>query len=318
MPGARKVRTQSPPVRRPAGSPTLLILDQFTSKDLDSWEERSQDLDDYFRILHYSLEPERQRRMREMLAALNSRTSGPIAFERWTRMVETRWTLSPLSSAGGLLSYGGRFNVGSMLHDSLVRPFPALYLAEDYQTAYREMYQMDKTTEQGLSPEDLDLGRSMSCYRVRGQVSRVFDAGNLLNLAPFAGVLKKFKVPPELRAVTKRLKLGRAEAAMIRTPQQLHEGLSVQNWRTWAVQFDLPAPSQHFGYWLKNAGFEAIKYRSTKNPLGCCIAVFPDNLSGDSFVELEDPADPHVISRLDSTTADSLSGRERVARSLLI
>lgn len=308
MPRLRKVRRQLPPVRASGYAPSILLLDRFTEKNLEDWSNLSQDLDDYYRILHYSLEPERKRRMREMLSALQSRATGPFEFDSWVRMVEARWTLEPLSSAGGLLNYGGRFSVGSLLQDSLVRPFPALYIGENYQTAHREMYQVEGDTDAGLSAEELDLCRSFSTYRVRGRLSRIFDASNLLNLVPFAAVLKRFKVPSELRAVTKRLKLGTAESAMIRTPQQLHDALSVRNWRTWAVQFDLPAPSQHFGFWVRNAGFEGIKYRSTKNPLGCCIAVFSENLTGDSFVELMDPAAPAVATRLDSTSADQLSG----------
>lgn len=309
MPRLRKVRQQLPPVRTGSVSPSILLLDRFTEKNLDDWSSLSQDLDDYYRILHYSLEPERKKRMKEMLSALHSRTTGPFEFDNWVRMVEARWTLDPLSSAGGLLNYGGRFSVGSLLNDSLVRPFPALYIGENQETAHREMYQVEGNALGGLTVEELDLCQSFSSYRVRGKFSRVFDASNLLNLVPFAAVLKKFKVPRDLRVVTKRLKLGTAESAMIRTPQQLHEALSIRNWRTWAVQFDLPAPSQHFGLWVRNAGFEAIKYRSTKNPLGCCVAVFTDNLSDDSFVELVDPAAPGVTVRLDSTTADQLSGR---------
>jgi len=319
VPRPTKVRKQSPPRQRTSGlTPSILVLDRFSERDLEAWAERSADLDEYFRILHYSLEPERQRRMPEMRAALLSCAAPPVEFEEWSRIVETRWTLSPLSSAGGLLNYGGRFSVGVLLDTSLVRPFPALYIGENYETAYREMHQREGGVGPGgLSPEDLNLGVSTSHYRVRGKISRVFDASNLLSLGPFCSVLKKFAVPEELKRVIKRLKLGPAESAMVRTPKQLLEALQVRNWRTWATQFDLPAPSQHFGSWLVGAGFEAVKYRSTKNPLGSCLAVFPDNLSGDSFVELVDPADDNVVRRLDCTTAAQLSGRELVAKSLL-
>ncbi|WP_313344661.1 RES family NAD+ phosphorylase [Stenotrophomonas sp.] len=314
-----KAKKQLPPRRRTGGlTPSLLVLDTFSEKDLDVWAERSADLDEYYRILHYSLEPERQRRMPEMQAALLSCAAPPVDFERWSRIVEARWTLEPLSCAGGLLNYGGRFSVGTLLDTSLVRPFPALYIGENFETAYREMHQCEGGAAQlGLSPEDLNLGVSTTHYRVRGHVDRVFDVGNLLSLGPFCAVLKKFSIPQELKRVSKRLKLGPPETALIRTPAQLMDALQVRNWRTWATQFDLPAPSQHFGAWLLAAGFEAIRYRSTKNPLGTCLCVFPDNLTGDSFVELVDPSEPSVVRRMDSASAAQLSGRRHIPTSQL-
>ncbi len=95
---------------------------------------------------------------------------------------------------------------------------------------------------------------------------------------------------------------------MVQTGKQLHEMVLKQNWRILPIQYGLPAQSQILAELIRAAGFEAILYQSTKGP-GKCLAVFPDLLDGQSFVELVDkspPAVKHV--RLDIDTATELAG----------
>jgi hypothetical protein len=68
------------------------------------------------------------------------------------------------------------------------------------------------------------------------------------------------------------------------------------------VQFDLPAPSQVFGDLLRDAGFEAVLYPSTRGD-GHCVAVFPDNFkSSRSFLEVAPPVPREAsMTRLDAT-----------------
>jgi RES domain-containing protein len=50
------------------------------------------------------------------------------------------------------------------------------------------------------------------------------------------------------------------------------------------------APTQILGLAAFNSGnFDALRYRSTKNPKGICYVIFTQRLEGDSFVELHDP-----------------------------
>jgi RES domain-containing protein len=50
------------------------------------------------------------------------------------------------------------------------------------------------------------------------------------------------------------------------------------------------APTQILGLAAFNSGkFDALRYRSTKNPKGICYVIFTPRLDGDSFVELHDP-----------------------------
>ena len=304
----------TPPNRSPAGTatPNLFLLDRFTEKDLETWTDRSEDLDELYRLLYLAVEPERIRKREAILAALNVKPAPPVSFERWVRIVEHRWTNLPLSSAGSLLEFGGRFNIGQDIDLSLSKPFPALYIGDSYETAYRERYQLgrDQTSQNGLSPEDLALGVSTSNVFLRGHVERVLDVSDPLALAPVCRIFSKFKLPAGITQILKRLKAPPQAAYMIRTAAQLQMAMQVQNWRTWPVQFGIPSPSQQFAELAQAAGYEAIRYRSTKNPSGQCLAIFSGSLgSNKTFVDLADPYPPEVSQpRLDLSTADELAG----------
>lgn len=304
----------------PGESPlNLLTLDRFSEADLDKWLGLSEKLDELARTLYFAVEPERIRRQDELIDALNQKPAAPADFEGWVRVVDTRWTLSPLSSIGSLKACGGRFNIGSDVLSSSRSPFPALYVGENLETAYRERFQMEQgDTVGGLTAEELALGASTSSYRVRGHVERVFDASSLAALSPIAKVLAKFKMPAEAAAIAKLLKMRRASDMMIRNASSLRTALLVSNWRVWPVQYELPAPSQIFGDLVRAAGYEAIRYRSTKSRSGYCMAVLSGNIGSDrTFVELMDPAAPEVeYPRLDLGTSEHLAGWECLSPSI--
>lgn len=296
------------PVPPPAD---IYLLDKFTQKDIETWNARSEDLDELHRLLYLSLEPQRLRRREALLTALNVKPAPPFTFERWVRMVEHRWTNVPLSSAGSLTGFGGRFNVGQDIELSLAAPFPALYIGETPETAYRERYQLTKNSSHpGLSPEDLALGHSTSTLFLRGHVERVLDVTDPTALGPICRILAKIEMPAGVAQILRRLKASPTAVQMIRTPANLQRALQVANWRTWPVQFGIPSPSQQFAELARAAGYEAIRYRSNKDPTGCCLAIFSGNLGSDrSFVELADRYPAEVLHpRLDLDSADELAG----------
>lgn len=82
------------------------------------------------------------------------------------------------------------------------------------------------------------------------------------------------------------------------------------------MQFGMPSPSQIFAELVRAAGFEGVLYESTKGP-GRCLAIFPEALTDDSYVELADAVpEPIKHTRLDSTTAEALCGWDDVAKQL--
>lgn len=235
-------------------------------------------------------------------------------FEGWVRFVTLRYADTPLAAAGSLTNYGGRFNIGADVDNAIGSPWPALYIASNHETAYREKFGMARDDRiDGLSAEDLNLapGGSYLSVRLDGHLELVFDLAQQGALDPVCKVLRKISLPAEAARLQKRLKIPGAPANMIRTAARLiHEALVV-NWRILPAQFGTPAVSQILAGLIIDAGYEAIRYPSTKSS-GECVAVFPHRLASDlSFVMLADDA-PSCMrhTRLDLSTADDLCGWE--------
>ena len=82
----------------------------------------------------------------------------------------------------------------------------------------------------------------------------------------------------------------------------------MHNWRMQPAQFGLPARRHVLAELVRAARFDAILYKSTIGPRRC-LAFFPDQLSGQAYVELVDKALPGVRhTRLDYDSAGNLAG----------
>ena len=78
-------------------------------------------------------------------------------------MVTYQYSLEPLTCAGSLQALGGRFNAGCELDANTMRPWPALYLAQNFETAYREKFQLANDVQvDGLTPQELSLEGAVS------------------------------------------------------------------------------------------------------------------------------------------------------------
>lgn len=240
----------------------------------------------------------------ELLASLRSKPTSALDLSGWVRIVEYRYCLEPLSPAGSLRGIGARFNVGSDLAVSGFKAWPALYLAEDFETAYREKYQCPRgTAVGGLTPEELSLQvpDSYLVAVIDGRVSSLLDVSDTEALRPFCTAIAQFKMPGRVTDLAR--KLGIRPPQLIRNPQLLQRAVLSPAWRAPPAQFDLPSPSQIFGGLVRDAGYEAVLYQSSKSNKRC-LSMFPDNLSGSDTqlcVRGDYPASVK-IARLDAAT----------------
>jgi hypothetical protein len=185
-----------------------------------------------------------------------------------------------------LIPPGGRFNFGRI--SSYYKDFYCLYIANDYDTAYREKYSVSEERSDNLSNEEFYLRKpgSFSHYRINLRLSDVLDARIEENLNGFCRVISDIQPAKEFQKMAK--KLGFGELKTIRTPENLKTALHEGNFQQWSIFADQPSPSQWFGHYVRTAGLQGIIYNSTKNSAGFNIAVYPDQLTGDCFVELAD------------------------------
>lgn len=303
------------PPQKPAGGPkrqrSILELDRFSEASLHKWEALSDDLNRLEDVLYFSLEPARRQKRQELIAALQSQTAVNVELTNWVRIVTYQYSNEPLSSAGSLHGYGQRFNAGVELDANTMSPWPALYLAEDHSTAFREKFQLEHDGQvDGLSAQELALETGISHVTVflRGHVEGIFDMTSHEKLDTVAKVLGRIKLPEEARRIMKRLKIANKDLLMVKTGKQLHDLVTRKNWRVKPVQFGLPAEGHIIAELVRLAGFAGILYQSTKGT-GRCLALFPQQLGNGSSVELRDAPPPGVrYPRLSSDTADELAG----------
>jgi hypothetical protein len=142
----KKKRHRNPRIRRRSKN---LVLDAFSESDLDAWDQRSIDNQAYFDRVYFDLERQRAARHDDLCAALRAVPATEQAVDRWVRVTDWRWNLTPLSPAGSLNGIGGRFNIGRDLDRARGQAFPCLYIAEDVETAYREYFGAPLTSRVG-------------------------------------------------------------------------------------------------------------------------------------------------------------------------
>jgi RES domain-containing protein len=168
------------------------------------------------------------------------------------RFIGSRFLASPLSSAGSRL-HGGRFNPPDA--------FEVLYTALGAETALTEREGILLTTP------GIRLARGVRTgvlLRIHCRLARVLD----------------------LRDGGMRERLGQSLASLLGP------------WLPWNVGSAEPtepvprplAPSQRLGLAVyESKRFEAILFPSVKDPLGNCLAIFPDRLRHGSRVTVDDP-----------------------------
>ena len=304
----RPRRNRSPQPARPASEPdlpSLIELERFTATSLYQWLDAKTSLDSLHRALYFELEPRRQADEGRLLDALRSRALTRFTFENWSRITDYRFALEPLSVAGSLKGVGGRFNVGSGLSPGAFPAFPALYIAEDYDTAFRERFGLPATrTASPLSSHEWALRRPDSFVqtRLRGAIEQVIDIADTEALRPFTDILRNYPTPKGVNQRARRLSLR--PTWLIRSPLTLQRQLCHPNWRMLPMQFDLPSNSQIFGRLAAAAGLHAILYPSARQKGANCLALFPQNWRGStSFIEVSDlhPGEAR-LTRLDGNT----------------
>lgn len=81
-----------------------------------------------------------------------------------------------MSDVGSTAHIGGRFNIGSNVDPQQFPPFPALYIADTLETAYREKFSLGSTTRRGvLDAANLSLSVGATTVVIEGCVNSVFD-----------------------------------------------------------------------------------------------------------------------------------------------
>jgi hypothetical protein len=269
------------------GVTELYDLEALSSATFQQWQAHGKAQSEYQYRLYFDLETQRAAHKAEPCQALRDSASVTLNIDGWWRVIDFSYCMHALSPAGSLQWVGGRFNYGNDIDSTRFPPFPALYLAEDFTTAFRERFGLAANDDsRGLEAHELVLAdaSSWSSLKLTGVVNNVFDLTRLVNLKGFCRVIGKFSLS---RAVYEaEAKAMRAPTRLVRKPRELLDSLMRDDWRALPVHFDVPSNSQVFGRLLVDAGFDGVVYRSSKSGHRC-LAVFTRQLvNSDSKIAL--------------------------------
>lgn len=274
--------------KQPPPTPSVL-LDQFTEEQLDSWARGGDVLQSLSDKVYFELERQRASKYAELCDALRASPSIPVKVDHWCRVTDWRWNLSPLSAAGSMKNIGGRFNIGETLDRARGQAFPCVYIAENVDTAYAEYFGNSLSTSVGpltLGEFALRHGTSFVTFLLKGQIDTVLDLRDDRSLYNFVEIIRRFDISSQTKAAIRSAGLPRRE--IIRTPMQLRKRLlqGSEKWRQEPTLFAIPAVSQIFGRFVRDADFEGVLYPSQRGG-GLCVAVFPENFAhSDSSIEV--------------------------------
>ena len=265
------------------------MLEQINNEQLLATRGRAAKIREYHAKAFYELEAQRATHTEILTQALQNIPTTPINVDGWCRAIKLRYVKTPLSCVGSL-KQSDRFNYGADIDDQArFTAFPALYIAADRATAHCEMFGYTEQTEfTGLTSEALALQPSTSIVylALSGIVSNVFDLRLKSNLKPFIDATKKFKMSPSLR--TYERSLGLKPMQVVSTASMLMRSFMEKEWRAFPMQVDIPANSQIFARLVLMAGYEGIRYISTRTG-GEALAVFPRNfVNSTSVVQVPD------------------------------
>lgn len=233
--GKGRIPRHAPPARRREPR----YLDSFTEFDLEFWDTRSVDAARYGNNVYFDLEKQRVAHHDELVAAVRDAGGVEVPVDGWVRITEYQWCLAPLSAAGSLKRIGGRFNIGEDL-DLRAKPFPALYIAHDYDTAMQE-YFGGPPSASALSAHEMMLRRpnSFATFVIDGHLHNVFDLRELPRLDAFVSIIKRFTLTKETREFARRN--GLAARKLVRSSRELHDRVlaSSNDWRMEPLLVDL-------------------------------------------------------------------------------
>lgn len=278
------------------------ILESGNLTEIRAYKKRTEELLAYNYKYFTELAFQRSQNKSEITQALLLSTSKDLDINGWHRAVKLIYSNHPLCAIGSMKDPGGRFNIGDI--DSARYPiFPALYIAENQQTAIAELFAQDFDIEAGINITHfeyaLSKNQSFAVASVSAHIPTYFDLTDEKKLKNFLNVIKDFKISQELIDEARELQLAPPAAAT--AISQLISTLLLPDWRAKATFFDVPENCQIFGQLLLEAGIDGVLYPSKMNT-GNNFAIFTTNLANsDAWIELDSV--PHRLTpkRLDKS-----------------
>lgn len=266
------------------------VLESGTLEQLINSKKSSELITIYHGDIYWEFVQKRFQIQDKIYKSLHEASKREYPIKNWQRAVRYEYSLHPLSATGSLIDPGGRFNIGEL--NPIIKSFPALYIAENKETAIQEIFGEPESKNRFTGLElSLNKKDSITFVRLNGFLEKYIDLFDPNSLKKFVSLIKEFKHSKELQEKAKKLKLESPKA--VSSVEELIRHLLDPDWKTLPAIYDIPANSQIFGQLIYLSGIEGILYPSKYTSLPC-LTIFPENfrLSEKSFLEISDKT-PH-------------------------
>ena len=217
----------------------FFLLDSINPHAIKTWIKRHQKIIDYTAQHYAFFASRRSQGMEELKQSLLDEQKEFLLDKNWKRIVSQQFSNAPLSTTGSVLSFpGGRFNIGKIDTERFPQ-FPALYIAEDTETAYLECMGISRSEQiEGLSAMELAAAGNFSHFNIIGKLTRVLDLTKKETLANFYEIIKDIQLPIYFRREANQLHIN--PCLPVNSLNQLYETITIENWRFAPMQLDTP------------------------------------------------------------------------------
>lgn len=251
----------------------------YVENELKRIEKYSQAQISYAKVVEGYLADERDKIFPQIEQALTQNLKQNLHLKDLSRIVRSQFSQDPLNSIGSIKRPpGGRFNFGqtTRFHSDY---FKALYIAEDYDTAFEENYHSTKES----------IG-DFAHFKTEVFLEDYLDLREDKAVIDFFNVLNTIKMPPEFKKLAKQLKVDPVE--LCSSSELLKRYIFTPKFKAWDTWLDQYSHSQWFGFYCYRAKIPGIIYPSVRYAGKFNIAIFYENFENStSFVKLQKPED---------------------------
>ncbi|POB13630.1 RES family NAD+ phosphorylase [Halobacteriovorax sp. DA5] len=261
------------------------IPEYFVDEKLRQFEEYNEKERAYSDTVENYLQREREKRIDDINDVFLKHIKTDYKYDNLSRIVRAKFHRDPLCCIGSVKRPpGGRFNFGQTTRIT-TNYFQALYLANDYDTAFAECFHS----------EDESIG-DFAHFKVTAKIDRYLDLRDKNVIGDFFKVIKDIKLPNEYIELAKQL--GVEPMSLCLKETELYNAIFSERYKAWDTWVDQYAPSQWFGYYVYDLGIPAIVYPSVRDAKGFNLAVYTENFEDtDNEIKLSSSLDWSQVSQ---------------------
>ncbi len=259
-------------------------IDDLLNQYFESEDGKNEKMHEFLQAYYGFLQRSRGEKIDEIVEALSAVADTSIN-GNYTRIVQLKYG-DPLSLVGSLTGPGGRFNIGNGM--SHAKPFPSLYIANDFHTAFCECYHYPPGYMRGnigATKMALHNPNDFMTIELSVNIEKCIDLRNKDVLRGFTDVISEIKPTQQFKQWAKEL--GFFTLKTVQTHGELYKTLLDPEFLKNYYSLDVPSNSQWFGYYCLMTGIQGIIFPSVRDNRGCNIAVLVDNFKDtDSCIKI--------------------------------